>query len=93
MTSISECKTLRRYKVLCECSAFVIIDFQLCRKNAKREGGGMYTGPKDPEAPAGTEPAVEKDTLAASWTASWQLHGSFKDTLAAFYRERFVLYR
>lgn len=45
-----------------------MIDFQLGRKNAKREGGGMYTGLQGPAAPAGTEPAVEKDTLAASWT-------------------------
>lgn len=28
----------------------------------------MCPGQNDPEAPSGTEPAVEKDTLANAWT-------------------------
>lgn len=44
-----------------------LLVFKFCRRNAKRKGG-LCPGLNGPEAPAGTEPAVEK-TLAASGTS------------------------
>lgn len=43
------------------CSTFVVIGFKFCRKNVSADLNG-------PEAPAGTEPAVEKDAVTALWT-------------------------
>ena len=45
----------------------MVIGFKFHRRHAKRRGG-MCTGLNGPEAPSGTGPAVEKDTLAALWT-------------------------
>lgn len=45
----------------------MVIGFKFCRRNDRRRGG-LCNGLNGPEAPAGTEPAVEK-TLAASWTS------------------------
>ena len=43
------------------------LGFKFCRSNDKRRGD-MCASLNGPEAPAGIEPAVEKGTLAASWT-------------------------
>lgn len=78
MTSINECKTLHRYKVLCECSAFVMIDFQLRRKNAKARAVACTLVSRALQLQLG---------LSQLWRRThWQLHGPF-------YRGRFVLYR
>lgn len=45
----------------------MVIGFKLCRRN-DRSTGGMCTGLNGLEASAGSEPAVEKDTLASLWT-------------------------
>lgn len=65
MTNKNEHKTLCSYKAPYGCSTFVVIGFRFCRRNDKRTGG-MCTGLNGPEAPAGTQPAGEKDTLAAA---------------------------
>ena len=67
MTNKNEDKTLCRYKVPYGCLTFVVIGFKFCRSNDKRRGD-MCASLNGPEAPAGIEPAVEKGTLAASWT-------------------------